>query len=88
MRDPEEFDIARNIREIEALKAGLLAGVSEVYQLMQDAGSGHEALGEALAGIVYASMELAGRVGVSIDDLDRRVTRRMRAQRMGAGMTQ
>jgi hypothetical protein len=88
MRDPEEFDIARNIREIEALKAGLLAGTSEVYQLMQDAGSGREALGEALAGIMFSAMELAGRVGVTMDDLDRRVTRRMRAKRFGAGASQ
>jgi hypothetical protein len=84
MRDPEEFDIARNIREIESLKAGLLAGVSEVYQLMQDAGPGREALGEALAGIMFSTLELAGRVGVSVEDLDRRVTRRMRAKRLGA----
>lgn len=84
MRDPEEFDIARNIREIEALKAGLLAGVSEVYQLLQDAGSGQDALGEALAGVMFSTLELAGRVGVTVEDLDRRVTRRMRAKRMEA----
>jgi hypothetical protein len=88
MKDPEEFDIARNIREIEALKAGLLAGVSEVYGLMQDAGSGREAMGEALAGIVFNAMELAGRVGVTVEDLDRRVTRRMREKRLGAGAAQ
>lgn len=88
MKDPEEFDIARNIREIEALKAGLLAGVSEVYQLMQDAGPGREAMGEALAGVVFNAMELAGRVGVTVEDLDRRVTRRMRAKRLDAGAAQ
>ncbi len=84
MREPEEFDIARSIREIETLKTGLLAGVSEVYQLMQDKETGREALGEALAGVMYSAVELAGRVGVSVDDLDRRVTRRMRARRLGA----
>ena len=84
MKVPEEFDIARNIREIEALKAGLLAGVSEVYQLMQDNCTGREALGEALAGIMYSAVELAGRVGVTMEDLDRKVTRRMRAKRLKA----
>jgi hypothetical protein len=88
MREPEEIDIARNIREIEALKASLLAGVSEVYQLMQDAGSAHDALGEALASVMFNAMELAGRVGVSIEDLDKRVTRRVRAKRLGAGVAQ
>lgn len=82
MREPEEFDIARNIKEIEALKTTLLAGVAEVYQLMLDGGTGREALGEALAGIMFNTMELSGRVGVTVDDLDRRVTRRMRAKRL------
>ena len=86
MREPEEFDIARNIREIEALKTGLLAGVTEVYQLMQEGGSGREALGEALAGVMFNTLELAGRVGVTMDDLDRRVTRRIRAKRLGTGV--
>lgn len=85
MREPEEFDIARNIREIEALKTGLLAGVSEVFQLMQDGGAGREALGESLAGIMFTTLELAGRVGVTTEDLDRRVTRRLRAKRLGTG---
>ena len=85
MMEPEEFDIARNIREIEALKTGLLSGVTEVFQLMQDGGSGREALGEALAGIMFTSLELAGRMGVSTEDLDRRVTRMMRTKRLNAG---
>lgn len=85
MREPEEFDIARNIREIEALKTGLLSGVAEVYQLMQDGGAGREALGEALAGLMFHTMELAGRVGVTVDDLDRRVTRKIRAKRLSTG---
>ena len=84
MKVPEEFDFAKNIREIEALKAGLLAGVSEVYQLMQDNGTGREALGEALAGVMYSAVELASRVGVTMEDLDRKVTRRMRAKRLKA----
>ena len=83
MREPDEFDIARNIREIESLKTGLLSGVSEVYQLMQQGGIGREALGEALAGIMFSAVELAGRVGVTVEDLDRRVTRRMKTKRMG-----
>lgn len=83
MREPEEFDIARNIREIESLKTGLLSGVSEVYQLMQQGGTGREALGEALAGIMFSTVELANRVGVTVEDLDRRVTRRMKVKRMG-----
>jgi hypothetical protein len=88
MREPEEFDIARNIREIEALKVGLLAGVSEVYQLMQNGGEGREALGEALAGVMFSTLELAGRVGVSMEDLDKRVTRRMREKRLHSGAAQ
>jgi hypothetical protein len=88
MGEAEEFDIARNIREIEALKIGILAGVSEMYQLMQDGGAGREALGEALAGIMFSAMELAGRVGVTMEDLDRRVTRRIRAKRLGADTAQ
>jgi hypothetical protein len=82
MREPDEFDIARNIREIESLKTGLLSGVSEVYQLMQQGGTGREALGEALAGIMFSTVELANRVGVTVEDLDRRVTRRMKVKRM------
>jgi len=85
MREPEEFDIARNIKEIEALKSGLLSSVAEVYQLMLDGAAGREALGEALAGLMFNTMELAGRVGVTMDDLDRRVTRKIRAKRLGAG---
>jgi hypothetical protein len=85
MNEPEEFDIARNIREIEALKTGLLAGVTEVFQLMQDGGTGREAMGEALAGVMFTSLELAGRVGVTTEDLDRRVTRMMRTKRLNAG---
>ncbi len=84
MREPDEFDIARNIRELELLKTGLLSGVSEVYQLMQQGNTGREALGEALAGIMVCSVELAARVGVPVEDLDRRVTRRMKGHRMGA----
>ena len=57
MREPEDFDIARNIRDIEALKTGLLAGVTEVYQLMQDGGAGREALGEALARVLAEFIE-------------------------------
>lgn len=85
MMEPEEFDIARNIREIEALKTGLLSGVTEVFQLMQDGGPGREALGEALAGVMFTSLELAGRMGVTTEDLDRRVTRMMRTKRLNAG---
>lgn len=85
MRESEDFDIARNIREMEALKCSLLAEVSEVFQLMQDGGAGREAMGEALAGIMFTSMELAGRVGVTVEDLDRRVTRRIRAKRLSTG---
>lgn len=84
MKEPVEYDITRNIREIETLKTGLLTGVSEIYQLMQENDTGREALGEALAGVMVSAVELAGRVGVSVDDLDRRVTRRMRAKRLGA----
>lgn len=83
MRQPEELDIARSIREIEAVKCGLLSGVSEVFELMQDTGTGREALGEALAGIMFTTMELAQKVGVTVDDLDRRVTRRLRARKLG-----
>lgn len=85
MRESEDFDIARNIRDMEAMKCSLLAGVSEVFQLMQDSGAAREAMGEALAGIMFTSMELAGRLGVTVDDLDRRVTRRIRAKRLGTG---
>ncbi len=88
MRKPEEFDVARNIKEIETLKTGLLSGVAEVYQLMQDGAAGREALGEALAGLMFNTLELASRVGVTVDDLDRRVTRRIRAKRLGTGSAQ
>lgn len=82
MKEPDDFDIARNIRDIEALKTGLLSGVAGVFELMADTGAGREALGEALAGVVFNAMELAGRVGVPVDDLDRLVTRRIRNKRI------
>lgn len=84
MMEPEEFDIAKNIREIEMLKAGLLSAVSDVFRLMLDGGSGREAMGEALAGVMVTSLDLAGRMGVTTEDLDRRVTRMLRAKRMNA----
>lgn len=83
IREPDEFDIARNIRELETLKTALLSGVAEVYQLMGQGGNGRDALGEALAGVMYSTMELATRVGVPTEDLDRRITRRMKGRRMG-----
>lgn len=83
IREPDEFDIARNIRELETLKTALLSGVTEVYQLMGQGGNARDALGEALASIMFCTVELANRVGVPTEDLDRRVTRRMKGRRLG-----
>lgn len=74
----ENFDFAKNIREIETLKVGMLSAVCEVYELMQDVSGGNEALGEALAAVVCAAQALAGKVGLPPGEMERRVQQRMR----------
>lgn len=77
----EHFDFARNIREIEELKVGLLQAVSQVHEMMLDVPGGGEGLGEALSALISQARQLGGRVGLTQEDLERRVQARMRAGR-------
>ncbi|MDD3242850.1 MAG: MazG-like family protein [Eubacteriales bacterium] len=74
----EDFDFARNIRQIETLKVGMLSAVCEVYELMQNAPDGSEALGEALSAVIGTAQLLAQRVGLPRQELEKRVARRIR----------
>jgi NTP pyrophosphatase (non-canonical NTP hydrolase) len=84
-RQAAEFDFARSIRDIESLKVGMLTAVSEVYELMQDGYAGGEALGEALAGVVSSAVFLGEKLGISFDEMDRRVARKMENGRIARG---
>jgi hypothetical protein len=79
-RNTSELDIASNIRQIEMLKCDLLCGVSQLYQLMQEGSCGTDALGEAIAGIMFEALQLSDTLGVPLEALDKKVTRMLRAK--------
>jgi len=73
---PAEFDFARNIKEIERLKTGLVAGCAQVFEVMNQP-QGGDGLPEALAEVMACATALARRLGVREDILHATVRRKL-----------
>ncbi len=73
----DDFSVARNARAVEWLKAEMAAGVGNAFR--QLIGGKRESVAESLADTIMASYLLGTRVGVSPEDLDARINRRLAA---------
>ncbi|MBS4534413.1 MazG-like family protein [Clostridium sp. D2Q-14] len=69
-----DIDITKNIRVIEWLKSELLTTVSSLFTLLyKGLKEGQEAILEVLANIIFVTYLLAKRLGISFDEIDKKV---------------
>lgn len=66
------FDIARNIRAIESIKVSLVESVAALLRATLGS-ERQETLSDALAQIIHCVWRLAGRLGVPMEDVNRRL---------------
>ncbi|MDI3280254.1 MAG: MazG-like family protein [Bacillota bacterium] len=72
-----EFDVARNLRTIEWLKAELLNGLSVLFKGMLKGND--DSILEALANLVMCCYLLGQRLGVSFSRLDHKIQNKVEA---------
>jgi adenosyl cobinamide kinase/adenosyl cobinamide phosphate guanylyltransferase len=72
MPQPErEFDIARNVRMLEWLRAELVGSVAGLLKTMIK--GGEEALLDCLAGIIITTYLLGKRIGINFSRIDQKM---------------
>lgn len=73
------IDITKNIRVIEWLKSELLTTVSSLFSLLvKGVKDGQEAILDVLANIILVTYLLGKRLGLSFEDIDSKVQRKVK----------
>ena len=74
----DKFDVTKNIRMIEMLKAQLLGNIADLYKNLSSGSGSEEERTEILADMTIMTYMLAGRLGVSNMTLDEKMKKKLR----------
>jgi hypothetical protein len=75
-----DFNIVKNLRTIEWIKAELVAGMGTLFKALIK--NNQELLQDALAGLVISCYFLARRLGISFTKLDENIRSKLQSQVM------
>ena len=73
-----EFDIAKNIKLIEMLKAQMLAAIAELYNSLACNESDIKKQGDILADLIIITYMLGEKIGVSFNSVDLKAIKKLK----------